>query len=113
MAINLKELNPADFIDKDIFDILGIGDASSEKKDAMLKEMIETIQNRVTMRILDLIGEEGGKEFGDLLEEGDDEKIKSFLSLKDVDLGKLTAEESLLYKMEIINLYNKEGENKE
>ena len=109
MAIDLKELDPMEFIDKDIFDILGIGEAASEKKDAIITEMVETIQGRVIMRALDLMGEEDGKVFGDLLAEGDDEKIKDFLIAKDVDLGKITAEESLLYKMEIINLFNKDN----
>jgi len=113
MPINLKELNPTDFIDKDIFDLLGIAEASGEKKDAIMVEMIDTIQNRVIMRALDILGEKEGQTFTDLIAEGDDGKIKDFLIEKDVDLGAITAEESLLYKMELINLYKKDEETKE
>jgi hypothetical protein len=113
MAINLKELNPMDFMDKDIFDILGIGEAESSKKDAMIQEMIETIQNRVVVRALDLMSEEEGGKFSALLEEGNNANIESFVEEKGIDFGKITAEESLLYKMEIINLYNNGDINKE
>ena len=94
---------PEALFDKDIFELLGIENAPQEKKDEILNNMTRTIQNRVIARVLDGLDDASVKEFEKIIDEGDDQKTKTFLDAKGVDLTQITAEEALNYKTEIIN----------
>jgi transcriptional regulator of aromatic amino acid metabolism len=95
--------NPSDLIDKDIFELLGIKNAPEEKKKEILGNMMATIQNRVIARVLDSLKEDEVKEFENLIASSDEAKIKEFLESRKINMTQIAAEESLLYKTEIIN----------
>lgn len=95
--------NPADLIDKDIFELLGLKNAPEEKKKEILENMMGTVQNRIMARILDSLNDDEIKEFEQLVSTKDETQIKDFLDKKGIDLTQISAEESLLYKTEIIN----------
>jgi hypothetical protein len=104
MAIKLSEIDPGDIIEKDIFELMGLENSSEEDKKIVMADMMETIENRVTGRLFDALSEEDRVVFEGLVEAGDDEKIKQFLKEKDIDVVKITAEEALFYKTEILGL---------
>lgn len=97
-------IDPEELIDKDIFSLLGIQDASDAKKKEMNDNMIITVQNRVLARILDSLDDAALREYETILDSGDDKKANEFLLAHNIDLTKITTEEALLYKTEIVNL---------
>ncbi len=100
-------VNPEQFLDQDIFDLLQLPNLSKEKKDKIIKDMLETVNNRVIARILDLLEEKNQQEqFFTLLQGNQNQAIDDFLEQQNIDIKKISLEESLLYKMEIANTLN-------
>ena len=101
-------IDPEQFFDQSIFDLLEIQDFPEDKKNKIMKDMMDTINNRVIARVLDLLNENNLHEkFKSLVEENNLEEIEIFLHDQDIDLKKIAVEESLLYKMEIVNTLKK------
>ncbi|MFA6532091.1 MAG: DUF5663 domain-containing protein [Patescibacteria group bacterium] len=100
----IDEIDPESLIDKDIFELLDLKDAPEDRKHQILEDMMETIQNRVVARILDSLKKEEVKEFEELLDEDDNDKVAQFLQTRNIDPVTFTAEEALNYKIEILNL---------
>jgi hypothetical protein len=101
--LNLN-INPADFIDKDILELLNLQNAPEEKKAEIIKDMLATIQNRVLARLLDNLDEAEINALEVLIDNQQEKDVEDFLLKKDFDVKKVAAEESLNYKVEIINL---------
>lgn len=98
-------LSTDDLIDKDIFELLGLKDADQKRKDKIIADMLETIENRVTERMLDALDMVGEAENFDKLVDADDQVAADALLLKHgIDLSQISLEESMLYKAEIVNL---------
>lgn len=103
-----KIIDPEQFVDDSIFELLDIKDISDEKKSKIMKDMMTTINNRVLARTLDLLEEQNlRKQFELLLDESDQAKTEIFLSKNNVDLKKIVAEEAILYKMELVDTLKK------
>lgn len=96
--------NYKQIIEEDILKLLGLDDASDEKKDELYQKMLSTIQNRVVARLLDELDEESREKFKKLLDKNDEKEIKTFLQTKDIDMNELMAQETLIYKTEIVVL---------
>lgn len=96
--------DPIDLFGSNIFELLGMENAPQDKKDSLIKSMTETIQSRIVGRILDALSSDqtGLAEFERLLDSGPQEAIEAFLETKGLDIGQMTAEETLLYKTEFI-----------
>lgn len=97
-------IDPQDLIDKDIFELLNMKDAPEAKKKEITDNMLQTVQNRVLARILDTLEEPEVRQYEELIDAGDEQKMVAFLNSKNIDLNNLTAEEALRYKTEIVNL---------
>ena len=112
MAEVNKQIFANDFIEDDIFKLLGLEKAPENKKKEMLDNMMTIIQNRVISRILDSLGAEERKEMDKLIEAKETEKIYSLLDKKGVNMDAITAEEALNLKMEMINMFNSQKTDK-
>jgi hypothetical protein len=98
----MELISSKDLIEGDIFELMGLNNIEESKKEALMEKMLEGLQNRVILRIDDAIPENEKEQFQQLLDNGDDDKIKEYLTNKNIDISKLTAEEALLMKNEII-----------
>ena len=87
----------------DIFELLGIQAASSERKQSILETMMDTVQNRVLARILDSLTDVQIEAFQAATAKGDDE-ARQFLADQSIDLIQLTAEEAIVYKGQILSM---------
>lgn len=106
-------VDPTDLWDKDIFTLLGLENAPEQTKKEILANMTATINNRVLARVLDQLDDNELKEYEDLLDRQEDQKIIDYLKSKNVDLMKLVAEEAMIYKLEILNLAQGDNGSKE
>jgi hypothetical protein len=108
MSSQYTLIDPADLWDKDIFELLGLENAPEEKKKEILENMTATINNRILARVMDQLDETELTEYEELLDQKDDEKIIGFLKNKGIDLVQYAAEESMIYKTEMLNLAQKD-----
>ena len=95
-------IKPADLIEKDIFELLGIGYISDEKKEELMGKIIEGVESRVVLRIDDSLEESDKTKFKAILDSGTDEEINQFLESKDISVGRFAAEEAMYLKSQII-----------
>lgn len=95
-----------DIVNKDILELLGVGDIPNKEKRQLYQKMIETIQNRIIARIDGKLTEEEVDEWKKLIDAGDKAKMDAFLKSKGINLVQLLVEEALIYKMELIDLMN-------
>lgn len=93
-----------DILTKDILELLGAEKMTAAEKATIYNKMLQTIQNRILVRIVDALTEEQYAEFKKILEENNEEKFAEFYQKTGLDLAQLYAEEALLYKIEIVNL---------
>lgn len=100
-----------DIIDEDILTLMGAKNMSEEEKEELYKKMIETIQLRVLSRIDDQLSDQEAEEVKEIVKSNDKEKFFDYLRSKNIDVGKLYAEEALIYKIEMIELINSGARN--
>ena len=93
-----------DLINEDIFALTGLQDLGEEKKAEVFQKAYETIMNRIFLRLADQLDGNKLDEFKKILEENDSTLAQSFLRQNNVDIDKLTAEETLAYKAEMASL---------
>ena len=91
-------------IEEDILKLLGLDNASVEKKDELYKKMLSTIQNRVVVRLLDELDKDSREKFKKLLDKEKEEEIEKMLKNKGININELMAQEALIYKTEIVGL---------
>lgn len=102
-----------DLIQKDILDLMGMEGLTEEKRVELYAKMLNTVEERVIMRIDDALDEPGREELKQLLETGTKEKFDEFLKTKNISLEKLFAEEALIYKTELMSLLKAANQPKE
>ena len=91
------------FVEGDIFDLAGLKDMPDDKKQELMTKMMESVRDRVLVRIVDELGEIKKDQFFRLLDDKNDENIKSFLESNNIDVNALVAQESLIYKKEFLD----------
>lgn len=101
MDSNVEKMK--ELIETDLLKNLGLDGLSEEKQEEVMGQVMETVLNRVLVRIVDALGEEKKNDFMELLEKGNDEQIREYLIANNIDMDKFVVEESLLYKNELIN----------
>ena len=92
-----------DIVNKGIVELMGLMDLPEEKKDKIRQAAQDTIQGRALARVFDNLDENEQQKFKQLLEQSDDTKIEEYLKTKNIDMGKITIEETLLYKLQMVN----------
>lgn len=102
MALSAQQL-----VEEDIFDILGLEKMPEKDQDDMRTRMLDVINNRVLLRVSDMLNEEEMKEFETVIDENNDQKIRDFLTNKKIDISKIVIEETIIFKSELANLTQK------
>jgi fructose-1-phosphate kinase PfkB-like protein len=93
-----------DILNKDILELMGVGNLPEEKKRELYTKMLETIQNRTIARIFDQLSPEDGEKLKQLLDSDNKTEIESFLKSKGVEIAKMMLEEAIIYKAELVGL---------
>ena len=93
-------------IDTGIFELLGLTSISKEKKNELALVMMETIQGRITDRLLAEVTPARGDEFEKVLDKGGD-SLKTYLQELNIDFDQMAAEEIVFYKAELAGSINR------
>ncbi|MEI6144435.1 MAG: hypothetical protein WCP91_02460 [Candidatus Berkelbacteria bacterium] len=106
---NTKQWTSRDIIDEDILELIGGENMSPEQKDELYKTMMATIQTRVMARVDDLLSDEDARGVKGFLDADDKAGFEQFMTDKNIDIKLLYSQESLLYKLELVELANGQG----
>jgi len=93
-----------DLLEKDIFELLGIQNASEDQKNTILTRMVQTVNMRVAQRIASELSDEEAEEFRQYCESGNSDEVARFLGERDIDLTNIVAEESTKYRVELASM---------
>lgn len=85
-----------------IIDALGIAALPDDKKAALLAQMIDLIQKRITLRLIDGLSEKELEEFAKIAESRDASKLAAFAQKHGKNLEQITMEETAKLKSEMI-----------
>lgn len=97
-------LDPKMLLTEDLLDLLGVGELSGSERTAMMSTILDTIQNRVLVRILDFLSTDEIDAFESALKKNDTEKMEEILSQGGLpSFAQIAVEEALLYKTELVN----------
>lgn len=95
------DINAHDLLHKDILDLMGYQNLTDEEKNHHYTVMLETVNNRVAIRIADSLGENDAQAWQDLAQK-DEQSAIQFLIEREIDLQKWLLEETVLYKAEMV-----------
>lgn len=99
-----NDLSTEEYLNKDIFELLGAKNIPNENKDKITNKMLETIQQRVIGRVLDQLSDQDYDELKEILKSKDENRFDQFYKKTGISLVEIFSEEALLYKIEIVNL---------
>ena len=93
-----------DLFDKDMFTLLGLENISKEQRDRMTTAMMQTIEAHIFARVMDKLSSEQLVEFEAVIDKHEPDAVQEFLRVHEIDLIQIAAEETLLYKAEVLSL---------
>ena len=100
----IAELSTEELIQGDLLTLMGAEHLTAAEQDELYQAALETIENRVVARIDELLTDEEAQEWKSIVEAQNKDKLKAFFASKQIDLPRLYAEETLLYKSQMIDL---------
>ncbi|OQA04255.1 MAG: hypothetical protein BWY68_00430 [bacterium ADurb.Bin400] len=86
----------------DIFSIIGAQDISDEEKGALLAKMIEVVQARTMIRIVESLDEERQQRLEDVVAKDDAEELEEFLNKEVPEFSQIFADEAKKLRSELI-----------
>jgi len=95
----------------DIIDLIGGKNFTEEQREELYKKMLDTIMNRVIVKVSEKLPDDDFAELEKMLEEGDKDKINKFFEDKNIDIKQMFVEEALVYKVEMVTLTSQGGNN--
>lgn len=93
-----------DILEKDLFELLRIPNASDEEKQRIIQSMVTTVDARVVGRVVELLSDEEADQFKTIAEAGDPQKLVDFLVEKEIDLPQVVSEEVTRHRIEVVQL---------
>lgn len=101
-----RQYSPDEIIDIDILELMGVKDMAQDQKDAIYKKMAETIERRVVAKIEDKLSDEDMVKVEAAIGNNDQNAFMQVFIDKGISIEKIYAEETLLYKFEMVQLMN-------
>lgn len=92
---------PINQFDIVLFKELGIDEIDADKKAELLDTIAEIVQNRLAVRIVDVLTEQELNQLADLIKSGDDKALGEFLDSNVPDYHAIVAEEIRRVKVEL------------
>jgi len=105
---SLPDYTYEDIANKDVLDLLGAQNMPDEQKKEIYRVMIETIESRVIARIDDELSDEDAAKLKEILDKKDKEGFNAFMIEKGIDVTQIYTQETLAYKVELIDLMKSE-----
>lgn len=105
MPPQAQKVHELDIVNDDIFTLMGIPNASDDQKQSLMTLMMQTVQNRVLARILDLFDTKERKKIDAAFAKKDLATVNAMLAQKGMpEFLALVAQEVMVYKAEAASL---------
>jgi len=108
---NVIEGMYGELLEKDILELMGVDNLPDKEKEELYKKMLETILNRVVLRLDTQISDEEVEKLKEITDKKDKEGFLKFFQDKGIDIKSIFAEEAALYKVEMVALTSQGGTN--
>ncbi|PJC65732.1 hypothetical protein CO019_01175 [Candidatus Berkelbacteria bacterium CG_4_9_14_0_2_um_filter_42_30] len=108
---NVIEGMYGELLEKDILELMGVDNLPDKEKEELYKKMLETILNRVVLRLDTQISDEEVEKLKEITDKKDKEGFFKFFQDKGIDIKSIFAEEAALYKVEMVALTSQGGTN--
>jgi len=95
------KLDMKQLLQSSLFDVLGLNQLPDTEQDELRLMVMESIRDRVLVRVVDILGPTLEKKWFELLDKGDDDAVYKFLEDNGIDLRQLAMEEGIRYKVEL------------
>lgn len=105
MAQALK-LDMKQLLQSSLFDVLGLNGLPEAEQDELRLMVMESIRDRVLVRIVDILGPTREKQWFELLDQSDDAAVQGFLTDNGIDVDQLALEEAIRYKIDLATRLN-------
>ena len=100
-----------ELLEKDIIDLIGGKNFTDKQKDELYEKMLDTIMNRVIVKISERLSDEELKELNAIAEKGNKDKFFVFFKKRKIDINQMFIEQATVYKVEMVALTSQGGEN--
>lgn len=104
----LPDYTYEDIANSDILELMGAKNMPEEQKKEIYRIMVETIENRVIAKIDDQLSDDDAKKMKEIIDRKSKEEFDQFLEEKGIDITQIYAQETLVYKVEMIDLMKSE-----
>jgi len=91
----------------DIFAVMGAGNIPDEDKGALLAKMLQVVQTRVLLKILDSLSDKEDSELNAIADRGDAEELEQFLRTHVPNYDQLFEDEAKLLRQELVIEFGK------
>lgn len=96
-----SRISAQDFLDKGLFELMGLSHLGDEEKKELTKTISDTVENRVLDRLYELLKDMNKlEEYYKALEKGDPEFTKFFTD-NDIDLKQMFLEEAMALRIQL------------
>lgn len=100
----LDDLTYEDFTKLDIFEVLGMTNASSEQKKEVEDKMLDSVRARALDRVDQELSLEAQAEWKDIVDSDKEDDLEDFFKRNNINLSNIMIEEAVKYKMELLQL---------
>ena len=98
MDLDQNKFDPKDTLIKD----LGLDSLPEDKKNNLIVTMAQALQNRITVRVLDVLSEGEKKEMDTLIAGGDDSKVEEFMATRVPGIDSIIKDEYETFRTEMV-----------
>lgn len=91
-----------EILEKNVLELMDLQDIPEEQKQEWYEKIAATIQNRVILRLDEVLGPEDGTQWAALVESGDRTQMDAFLAERNIDLERMTIEEAAIFKTQLV-----------
>lgn len=95
-------MDPQQILSSNIIEELGIESLPDDKKAVLVASMIDLIQKRIVVRLIEGLSEDDLGKFADIVETKDPEALAQFANSHGKNLEEITKEETIKLKSEMI-----------
>lgn len=94
-----------------IINLLNLDYLPDAQKAALLDKMVEVVNQRALLRVLEGLGKEKKDEFRELLDSGTDEALQEFIQVNVPDFVAMLTEETIKLKEEVVERMREDKKN--
>lgn len=108
-SVKLANLSFEEFSKLDIFEILGMQNATQEQKNEVEAKMLDAVRAKALDRVDQTLAPEAQAEWKNIVDGDNEDELEPFFQRNNISLSDIMIEEAVKYKMELLQLNEDQG----